>query len=84
MIDKNLAFGTNYWKKKKMVYDMLSHHYILRKSVVFIVDTEYSSIRFQQKANKYVMDYFKKLDSKDYFGYISLGKNSCSRKFVLE
>ena len=64
-----------YWGKKKIVYDMLSHHYILRKSVVFIVDTEFSSVRFQQKANKYAMKYFKKLNNEDFFGYISLGKN---------
>lgn len=42
------------WKNKHMIYDMLSHHYILRKSIVFIVDTEYSSVIYQDMANKYV------------------------------
>ena len=55
---------------------MLSHHYILRKSVVFIVDTEYSSVIYQDMANRYAKKFFKELDGQDYFGYISLGKDA--------
>ena len=55
---------------------MLSHHYIMRKSIVFIVDTEYNSVIYQDMANKYVREQFKDLDNQDYFGYISLGKNT--------
>ena len=64
------------WKDKNAIYDMLSHHYVLRKSVVFIVDTEYSSVIYQDLASKYVQSIFKGLDGQDYFGYISIGKNS--------
>ena len=64
------------WKNKNAIYDMLSHHYVLRKSVVFVVDTEYSSVIYQDLANKYVKSIFKGLDGQDYFGYISIGKNS--------
>lgn len=55
---------------------MLSHHYILRKSVVFIVDTEYSSVIYQDLANKYVKNFFRELDGQDSFGFISLGKDA--------
>ena len=65
---------TGKWKKRNMVYDMLSHHYILRKSIVFIVDTEYSSVIYQDLANKYIKRQFKGLDSQDFVGYISLGR----------
>ena len=31
------------WGKKKVIYDMLSQHYVQRKSVVFIVDYDTKS-----------------------------------------
>jgi len=64
------------WSRKKAIYDMLSHHYILRRSVVFIVDTEYSSAIYQDMANDFIKKQFGKLDSEDYVGYISLGKDT--------
>ena len=42
---------------------MLSHHYVLRKSIVFIVDTAFSNVIYQEKANKYAQKFFSKLDS---------------------
>ena len=60
--------------KNKMIYKYLSHHYVLRRSVVFIVDTEFTGVFYHDKANKYVRRAFEKLDPEDYFGYISLGK----------
>ena len=48
------AISTLKWKRKTKIYDMLSHHYILRKSIVFIVDTEYSSVIYQDLANKFI------------------------------
>ena len=56
----------------------LSHHYVLRRSVVFIVDTECSSVFYHYMANRQVKKFFKKLDDQDYFGYISLGEKSIS------
>ena len=67
-----------------MIYKYLSHHYVLRRSVVFIVDTEYSSVIYHDKANKYVKKFFKQLDPEDYFGYISLGKKGISDQSVLQ
>ena len=50
------------WKKKKMIYGMLRYHYMLRKSVIFIVDTEYSSVVYQAMANKFIKNQFRELD----------------------
>ena len=57
-----------------MIYKFLSHHYVLKRSVCFIVDTEFSGIFYHEKANEYVRKVFNSLDSEDYFGYISLAR----------
>ena len=62
----------------KVIYAMLSHHYVQRKSVVFIVDTAFSNVVYQEKANKYAQEFFNKLDNQDYFGYISLGNKDAA------
>ena len=58
---------------RPMIYKHLSHHYVLKRSVVFIVDTEFSSVFYHYMANRQVKKFFKQLDNEDYFGYISLG-----------
>ena len=63
------------WKDKTKIYDMLSLHYISKRSVVFIVDDSYSSVSYYNMAFEYLKKEFNKLDSKDYFGFISLGEN---------
>lgn len=75
---------SSHWNKKTAIYDMLSHHYILRKSVVFIVDTEFSSVVYMERANRYVKEFFNGLNGKDHFGYISLGKDAQLEQFPLE
>ena len=61
------------WRHCKSIYKWLSHYYILRKSIVLIVDTSYDSVVYRDKAMKYVKKLFEdKLDFEDYFGYISL------------
>lgn len=60
------------WNQCKSIYKFLSHHYILRRSVVFIVDTQFDSVVYRDKAMKTVKDLFKNLDGEDFFGYISL------------
>ena len=47
------------WDMCKSIYKYLSHHYILRRSVVFIVDTEYDSVVYRDKAMKNVLNFFK-------------------------
>ena len=46
------------WDMCKSIYKFLSHHYILRRSVVFIVDTEYDSVVYRDKAMKNVRNFF--------------------------
>lgn len=63
----------NFWSKCTSIYKYLSHHYILRRSVVFIVDTQFDSFVYRDKAMKYVNEVFRhRLDDEDYFGFISL------------
>ena len=70
--------------EKPMIYQFLSHHYVLRRSVVFIVDTEFSSVFYHYMANRQVKKFFKKLDDQDYFGYISLGEKNISDQSALQ
>ena len=61
------------WKDCKSIYKWLSHHYIRRRSVVFIVDTQFDSVVYRDKAMKYVRSFYRnRLNEHDYFGYISL------------
>lgn len=48
-------------REKAMVtiHKYLSHHYVLRRSVVFVVDTEFESVIYHDKANRYVKKLFK-------------------------
>ena len=63
---------------------MLSCHYILNRSIVVIVDTEYTSVKHSHLANKQIQKLFNGLDNNDYFGYISLGKNTQNDQILLE
>ena len=40
------------------VENHLSHHYVLKRSVVFIVDPYYSSVAKREQASKYINDFF--------------------------
>jgi len=66
------------------IYKFLGHHYILRRSVVFIMDTEFESIFYKEKASSYISSYFDRMAPDDYFGYISLEKGLFSNDIVLE
>ena len=61
------------WRKCTSIYKWLSHHYIRRRSVVFIVDSQFDSVVYRDKAMKYVRSFYRnRLNEQDYFGYISL------------
>lgn len=61
------------WSKCSSIYKWLSHHYIRRRSVVFIVDSQFDSVVYRDKAIKFVNDFYSQsLNSLDYFGFISL------------
>ena len=74
------------WRMCKSIYKFLSHHYITRRSFVFIVDTQFDSVLYRDKAIKYVKQLFKDLDAEDYFGYISLDatKTALKDEIILE
>ena len=58
---------------RKAVYKYLSYHYVLKRSVVFIVDEDFDSVFYKQKSSEYVNKFFSEMADSDYFGYISLG-----------
>lgn len=64
------------WRSCKAIYRFLSHHYIQRRSVVFIVDTEYDSVVCRDIAMEHVTKFFGALNEEDHFGYISLSNTS--------
>ena len=73
------------WKECTSIYKYLSHHYILRRSVVFIVDSQYDSVFFRDKAMSYTREYFdKQLDENDYFGFIPLSSQGLKNEIMLE
>ena len=68
-----LKVSRNTFRKMKDIYEMLRQHYVQRKSVVFIVDSQFEiNDKFKGKINEMVKTYFKELDDQDYFGFISL------------
>ena len=70
----------------KSIYKFLSHHYILRRSVVLIVDSQFDSVIYRDSAMKYVRQLFDGLDPEDHFGYISLDetKRAAKDEIILE
>jgi len=73
------------WKECTSIYKYLSHHYILRKSVVFIVDSQYDSVFFRDKAMRYTREYFdNELEGEDYFGFIPLSSQGLKNEIILE
>ena len=75
------------WGKCKSIYKWLSHHYIQRRSVVFIVDSQFDSVFYREKVMKYVKNFFgNQLNDKDYFGFISLedSEQACLDEIIIE
>ena len=50
------------WNQCRQIYQHLSHHYILRRSVVFVVDTEFDSVVCRDIAMKHVRSFYNGLD----------------------
>lgn len=68
----NRSFAEIGWRQCRSIYKYLSHHYILKKSVVFIVDSQFDSLFYKDSAMKHVMKCYENLADQDYFGLISL------------
>ena len=58
--------------RSSSIYRHLARHYILRRSVVFIVDNYFDSMVYQDLAFCTIEHVFKRLDGDDYFGFIPL------------
>merc|ERR1712060_88910 len=56
----------------KNIQQFLSHHYVLQRSIIFIVDIDYSSIFYKEKASQYVASFFDSMQPTELFGYINL------------
>ena len=72
------------WRDCQSIYKHLNHHYILQRSIVFIVDSQFDSVIFRDKAMKYVMSFFDSMDENDYFGYIQLDQKGLKDESSLE
>ena len=70
--------------KENSLYQYLSHHYVQKRSIVIIVDTDYESSVYKDKAFRYVDYCFKKLNPTDSFGLISIGKYATDNDIELE
>merc|ERR1712151_394467 len=66
----------------KVIYKYLSHHYVLKRSVVFIVGQDFDSVFYKEKAHQYVKEFFESMRPSDNFGYLSLG--SINNEIMLE
>ena len=81
MLQRDEVIG---WNKCLSIYKYLSHHYILKRSVVFIVDSQFDSVVYRDKAMKYVSQFYGQLTDEDYFGYISLDSSHYRDEIILE
>ena len=63
------------WASKTMVYEVLSQYYVNQRSIIFIVDSVFDGIWYQNKANQFIHEQFQSLRKEDYFGLIKLSKN---------
>lgn len=63
---------TSGFSEKSMIYKLLRHHYILRKSVVVIEDQKFSNVFYYKLAQQVVRNIMNSLEPEDSFGYIRL------------
>ena len=56
------------------IHRHLSRHYILKRSIVFIVDQDFSSTVLREQAMKIVLDTFDSMPPTDQFGLLHLRK----------
>lgn len=81
----NTSFSEIGWRQCRSVYKYLSHHYILDKSVVIIVDNQFDSVIYREKAVRHLEKFYGGLSNEDYFGLISLDpKNQHEDEIMLE
>ena len=72
------------WSKKAIVHQYLSHHYIQRRSFVFIIDNEYQSIIFRDMAFRRMREFYHTLQPDDYVGFLMMGSKAEQDQVILE
>ena len=73
------------WNDCNSVYKHLAHHYILQRSVVFIVDTEFDCSFFKDTVMNQINKFFDGLKANDQFGFIPINSNkSDNSEIILE
>ena len=67
-----------------MVFKYLSHHYILDRSIVFIVDHEFDSLLDCDRASMYLTSFFDEMQPEEKYGFISLSTKLNRNEIMLE
>jgi len=65
------------------VYKFLRHHYVLKRSVVFLIDSNFDSMANRERALAIVSSFFDSMSPTDSFGLLHIGPSKLS-DFILE
>ena len=60
---------------KNMILNYLSHHYILDRSIVFIVDNDFDDSIAYDRAFKYLIDFFDEMQPTEKYGFLTLSES---------
>ena len=71
-------------QNQQQIQRYLSKHFVNKQSIVFIVDKQFSSVFFYERALDLVQTVFRRLTNSDYFGLLSLDSHSMQQKIVIE
>ena len=71
-------------QNQQKVQRYLSKHFVNKQSIVFIVDKQFSSVFFYERALDLVQRVFGRLQNSDYFGFLALDSHSMQQKIVIE
>ena len=70
--------GQAVFKRMDGVYKYLRHHYILKRSVVFLVDSNYDGMANRERALSIVSTFFDSMSPADSFGLLHIGTTKLS------
>lgn len=62
-------------KSNALVNTQLRKHVCHRRSIVFLLDTQFSDVFYHKQANEFIAKVFRQLTDDDYFGYICVGND---------
>ena len=70
--------GQAVFKRMDAVYKFLRHHYILKRSVVFLVDSNFDGMANRERALSIVSNFFDSMSPTDSFGLLHIGVSKLS------